>query len=523
MFEVACIQLEARDVSQYEQTEKEILEWIDSLCSEEKVDLLVFPECAWPAYFLGENEEAAELALKRTPNFMKEVAQRAAHYRVHIAMGLYVQENGLLRNAGFLWGPEGEILGRVYKSNLWHFDRKFIEAGELFSVIDTSLGKLGMMICADGRAPEIARILAEKGAEVIIDMANLVSSASSTTLLMNPQIEYMLPVRAFENGVWIILCDKVGLEAYSIMNTGRSCVINPLGHVIGSSPSDTPEALIATVDTEMASYPLPDKENRCFARLTDPTEELPVTSLMAKPMVLAETGAVCSAAHFSAETADRYVAMASRMIRVLQDQDASLISLPDCGKKADFDEVVHKLRPLLNPKVVVCVGGLAEIDGHKKRAAIAFSKDNTYGPIFLDKACRPVVFSTEAGRIGLVIEEEMFLPEVARSMMLEGVQVLFWADAKRHAMTEKIARCRAAENRVFLIRAGCGDKEDNSFIVSPTGNICAITVPGMDQSASAYCLLGEAYSKTVITGTDVVLGRLPHAYKELRNTSRKEE
>lgn len=173
MFEVACIQLEARDVSQYEQTEKEILEWIDSLCSEEKVDLLVFPECAWPAYFLRENEEAAELALKRTPNFMKEVAQRAAHYRVHIAMGLYVQENGLLRNAGFLWGPEGEILGRVYKSNLWHFDRKFIEAGELFSVIDTSLGKLGMMICADGRAPEIARILAEKGAEVIIDMAGL--------------------------------------------------------------------------------------------------------------------------------------------------------------------------------------------------------------------------------------------------------------------------------------------------------------------------------------------------------------
>jgi predicted amidohydrolase len=71
MFEVACIQLEARDVSQYEQTEKEILEWIDSLCSEEKVDLLVFPECAWPAYFLRENEEAAELALQRVDALVK--------------------------------------------------------------------------------------------------------------------------------------------------------------------------------------------------------------------------------------------------------------------------------------------------------------------------------------------------------------------------------------------------------------------------------------------------------------------
>lgn len=523
MFRVACVQMDARNVSQYEQTEREILQWIDSLCSEEDVDLIVFPECTWPAYYLGENEEAAALALKHTPAVIEEVAKRAVHYGVHIAMGLYVEEEGTLRNAGILWGPEGEELGRVYKSNLWHFDEKYVKAGTTFPVMKTPLGNLGMMICADGRAPEIARILTEKGANVIIDMANLMSSASDPALLNNPQIEYMLPTRAFENGVWIILCDKVGLESYTAMNTGRSCVINPLGHIVGESPSDTSEALIAVIDTEMASFPLPEKGNRCFSRLIDPTEDLPVTAYMKEPVCLPDSGILSSVAYFSAENMEHYIATASRMIRILQDQGSSLILLPCCGKNEDVDNITRQIRPLLNPDVVICVSGSLDADGHKKKAAVAFSQNNTYGPVFLDNSCRPDIFSTEVGRLGLLIGDEMFLPEVARCMMLDGAQMLLWCDSRRYAMTEKVARCRAAENRVFLMRSGTGEDEDNSFIVLPTGAISAATVPKVEQAVSTYCLLAEAYSKTVVPGTDVVRGRIPYVYKELKNTHRKED
>lgn len=159
----------------------------------------------------------------------------------------------------------------------------------------------------------------------------------------------------------------------------------------------------------------------------------------------------------------------------------------------------------------------------KKKAAVAFSQNNTYGPVFLDNSCRPDIFSTEVGRLGLLIGDEMFLPEVARCMMLDGAQMLLWCDSRRYAMTEKVARCRAAENRVFLMRSGTGEDEDNSFIVLPTGAISAATVPKVEQAVSTYCLLAEAYSKTVVPGTDVVRGRIPYVYKELKNTHRKED
>ena len=100
-------------------------------------------------------------------------------------------------------------------------------SGDELEVFDTPIGRIGIILCGDGRQPEIARVLALKGAQLIIDLTNLTATGSSSEQLSNPQYEYMLPTRAVENKVWFVIANKVGMEADSILYCGKSCFISP--------------------------------------------------------------------------------------------------------------------------------------------------------------------------------------------------------------------------------------------------------------------------------------------------------
>jgi predicted amidohydrolase len=62
----------------------------------------------------------------------------------------------------------GQIAGIHRKCFLWDFDHDYFAAGEEIRPFDTSVGRMGVMICADARLPEIAATLVRKGAEVIL-------------------------------------------------------------------------------------------------------------------------------------------------------------------------------------------------------------------------------------------------------------------------------------------------------------------------------------------------------------------
>ena len=70
--------------------------------------------------------------------------------------------------------------------NLWHFDRDLYEPGRSFDVVDSPFGRIGLLICADARLPEIARVLSVMGADLIIDPANLTGYSFSPKGLTNP-------------------------------------------------------------------------------------------------------------------------------------------------------------------------------------------------------------------------------------------------------------------------------------------------------------------------------------------------
>ena len=61
------------------------------------------------------------------------------------------------------------MLGQYSKSFLWHFDETWFDPGREFPTFDLAFGRAGIFVCADGRMPEIARLLGAGGSRLMVD------------------------------------------------------------------------------------------------------------------------------------------------------------------------------------------------------------------------------------------------------------------------------------------------------------------------------------------------------------------
>ncbi len=91
-----------------------------------------------------------------------------------------------------MFDRKGKIACHYHKQFLATHDQNWFSFGERgCPVVDTDLGRIGLLICFDGRIPEIFRAMAMQGAEVIVDMANFFAM---------DQADMWGPARAYENG-----------------------------------------------------------------------------------------------------------------------------------------------------------------------------------------------------------------------------------------------------------------------------------------------------------------------------------
>ncbi|MFM1748591.1 MAG: (R)-stereoselective amidase, partial [Verrucomicrobiota bacterium] len=92
----------------------------------------------------------------------------AREHRLHLVVGLVEREGALIYNIAALIGPDGALIGKYRKICLPRGEIEGgITPGNEYPVFMTSLGKIGLMVCYDGFFPEVARELANRGAEVI--------------------------------------------------------------------------------------------------------------------------------------------------------------------------------------------------------------------------------------------------------------------------------------------------------------------------------------------------------------------
>ncbi len=213
--------------------------------------LIGLPEGTVPGYVLG--DEPVSLALlERASNDLARVARR--HAAIVVYGGARIVDDKTF-NAAIAIGPNGDELGFAAKQFLWHFDRRWFAPGATLAPIDTPLGSLGLLVCADGRIPTIAATLRDRGAELLVMPTAWVTSGRSVASLENVQADYMASVRARENGVPFVVANKVGVERSSVAYCGKSAAFASDGTALARGSETREETLFATVVLDAQRVP----------------------------------------------------------------------------------------------------------------------------------------------------------------------------------------------------------------------------------------------------------------------------
>jgi predicted amidohydrolase len=206
--------------------------------------LIVVPEGTLPAYVLGyEALEEGEIAAA--------IAQTQAIAREHnavIVIGAARKDGDRVFNSALAIDADGSMAGAADKHFLWHFDRQWFAAGERLQPIDTSLGKIGALVCADGRIPTIARTLVDRGAEILVMPTAWVTSGRDPANLENIQADLLARVRARENDVPFVAANKCGVELGCVAYCGKSQILRADGSVAALASQDGEETIVAQME-----------------------------------------------------------------------------------------------------------------------------------------------------------------------------------------------------------------------------------------------------------------------------------
>lgn len=169
---------------------------------------------------------------------------------------------GLSHNTAVVFDADGSIAGKYRKMHIpddpAYYEKFYFAPGDLgFEPIDTSVGRLGVLVCWDQWYPEAARLMALKGAELLIYPTAIGWESTDSDEEKDRQREAWITVQrghAVANGLPVVTVNRVGHEADPSGATGgidfwgSSFVVGPQGEFIHRAPSDREESALVTVD-----------------------------------------------------------------------------------------------------------------------------------------------------------------------------------------------------------------------------------------------------------------------------------
>jgi len=168
---------------------------------------------------------------------------------------------GLAHNTAVVFERDGRMLGKYRKMHIPDdpgFNEKFyFTPGDLgFNPIDTSVGRLGVLVCWDQWYPEAARLMALAGAELLLYPTAIGWDPTDEQAEQERQRDaWILSQRghAVANGLPVLSCNRCGFEASptgsaGILFWGSSFVCGPQGELLAEASRDAAEVLFADVD-----------------------------------------------------------------------------------------------------------------------------------------------------------------------------------------------------------------------------------------------------------------------------------
>lgn len=207
------------------------------------MDLLVLPELFATGYQFASNAEAFHLSETVPEGYTtRAMVDLSREQNVYIVAGLAERDGQHLFNSAILTGPDG-FIGVYRKTHLFYEEKLWFEPGDSgFRVFDTSIGRIGIMICFDWVFPESMRTLTLMGAEIVAHPANLVL----------PWCPSAMPIRCLENKVFAVTANRIGSEHRKDDQTfsfiGTSQITAPDGTILSRAPESGEALLTAEID-----------------------------------------------------------------------------------------------------------------------------------------------------------------------------------------------------------------------------------------------------------------------------------
>ncbi len=248
---------------------KKLAENIEN-CAKAGAKLVVLQELHNTLYFCQtENTNYFDLA-EPIPGPSTGFYSELAHaFEIVLVTSLFEKRApGLYHNTAVVFEKDGSIVGRYRKMHIpddpGFYEKFYFTPGDLgFEPIQTSVGKLGVLVCWDQWYPEAARLMALKGADILIYPTAIGWDPADEEDERNRQLNAWLTIQrahAIANGLPVVVVNRVGHEpdpnhaTQGIQFWGHSFVAGPQGEFLAAAGNQEPENLIAEINMKRSEH-----------------------------------------------------------------------------------------------------------------------------------------------------------------------------------------------------------------------------------------------------------------------------
>lgn len=207
-----------------------------------------------------ENFDLAETIPGPSTEYFSSLAKQ--HNLVIVTSLFEKRAKGLYHNTAVVVDTDGSIAGQYRKMHIpddpGFYEKYYFTPGDLgFEPITTSIGKLGVLICWDQWYPEAARIMALKGADILLYPTAIGWDANDDAAEQRRQLNAWLTIQrshAVSNGLFVAACNRTGFEAETSASDkgidfwGNSFIAGPQGEVLSQASNDKAEIIYADID-----------------------------------------------------------------------------------------------------------------------------------------------------------------------------------------------------------------------------------------------------------------------------------
>ena len=226
---VGAVQWQMRSVESVDELLKQVEYFVDTV-SDYQSDFIVFPEF-FNAPLMGltgqhSQTEAIRYLAEYTELFRNEMSRMAIEYNANIVTGsMPLAEGDKIYNVSYLCHRSGQV-DEQRKIHITHHEKndRVIQGGDKISVFETDAGRVGILICYDVEFPELGRILAEQGIEILF--VPFWTDTKNSYL----RVRHCAQARAIENECYVVIAGSVGnlpqVESLDVQY-GQSAVLSP--------------------------------------------------------------------------------------------------------------------------------------------------------------------------------------------------------------------------------------------------------------------------------------------------------